>query len=573
MDIPRVAIWLGLAIVSYLLVMAWNEDYHQQGPSNEPVAAEESGPATTGSSSQPSSTSNQPEPSGDGFERPESSMGGTEQQTDQTTSETTPDNGNTVQVVTDVLNARISLNGGHLVGAQLPEHTRTRKSNQPLKLLQNDSKRTYILESSLLGDGGSKRGHGNLTFNAKADTYRLEEGEDKLTVDLTHETGSGVQIIKRYTFERDHYRLKVSYHIRNGSDEPWKGYFSGRIVRDESEDPTSQRMIGVRAFLGMVLSTPQDPYTKYEFSDLRETPLNRQVDGGWVAFLQHYFMSAWIPDPDETHRYQTRLRGDNLHVMGFVSPGTKVAPGAEKEIHSRVYVGPKIIERLQDIAPNLDRTVDFGWLFFISQPLFYLLDWFHDLTGNWGVAIILLTVVVKLAFYKLSATSYRSMANMRRVQPEMQRLKEQYGDDRQKLSQEMMNLYKKEKINPLGGCLPILVQMPVFISLYWVLFESVQLRHAPFMLWIHDLSVMDPYFILPILMGGSMFLQMQLNPTPPDPVQAKVMKILPIMFTFFFLWFPAGLVLYWLSNNLLSMAQQFFIYRQIEKEQGKSAKG
>ena len=576
MDIPRVAIWLGLAIVSYLLVMAWNEDYHQQPVSDAPVAAEESSPAS-GEEQAPDTGASETSDDGDGFERPESSMANADEKTTTETPEsdtdTTASDGETIRVVTDVLDARISLDGGHMVDAWLPEHARTLESDKPLQLLQNNSELTYILESSLLGDGGADRGHGNLSYNSDADTYRLKEGEDTLTVDLTHETDSGVQIIKRYTFERDHYRLRVSYHIRNDSGEPWNGYFSGRIVRDESPDPTGQRILGVQAFLGMVLSTPQDPYIKYEFSDLRETPLNRQVESGWMAFLQHYFMSAWIPDQEETHRYQTRQRGNNLHVMGFVSPGTEVAPGEEKEIGSRVYVGPKIIERLQGIAPNLDRTVDFGWLFFISQPLFYILDWFHNLTGNWGVAIILLTVVVKLAFYKLSATSYRSMANMRRVQPEMQRLKEQYGDDRQKLSQEMMNLYKKEKINPLGGCLPILVQMPVFISLYWVLFESVQLRHAPFMLWINDLSVMDPYFILPILMGASMFLQMQLNPTPPDPVQAKVMKILPIMFTFFFLWFPAGLVLYWLSNNVLSMAQQFFIYRQIEKEQGKSAKG
>jgi len=477
----------------------------------------------------------------------------------------------TIRVQTDVLDLRINLKGGQITQAWLPEHKRTLKSDEPLQLLSNDSDLTYILESSLIGRDGPDASGGAPVYDVQSNNHQLDEGEDELVVNLTHETDNGVVITKRYRFERDRYEVKVSYHIRNNSDQPWSGNFSGKIVRDESPDPTGQRILGVQAFLGMVLSTPEDPYTKYDFGDLKEYPINRTVEGGWIAFLQHYFMTAWIPPQDTTHRYQTRERGD-LNVMGFVSPTTTVEPGEEAEVSSSVYVGPKIIERLQGIAPNLDRTVDFGWLFFISQPLFYILDWFHSIVGNWGVAIILLTVVVKLAFYKLSATSYRSMANMRRVAPELQRIKELHGDDKQKLSQEMMNLYKKEKINPLGGCLPILVQMPVFISLYWVLFESVQLRHAPFMLWINDLSVMDPYFILPILMGGSMFLQMQLNPTPPDPVQAKVMKILPIMFTFFFLWFPAGLVLYWLSNNVLSMAQQFWIYRQIEKEQAKPAK-
>jgi YidC/Oxa1 family membrane protein insertase len=252
--------------------------------------------------------------------------------------------------------------------------------------------------------------------------------------------------------------------------------------------------------------------------------------------------------------------------MGFVYPATAVAPGQTVEVGATAYVGPKIIDRLEALAPNLDRTVDFGWLFFISLPLFYILEWFYGLVGNWGVAIILLTVLVKAVFFHLSATSYRSMAKMRAVAPQLTRLKELYGDDRQRMSQEMMALYKREKINPLGGCLPILVQMPVFISLYWVLFESVQLRHAPFMLWINDLSQMDPYFILPILMGISMFIQMSLNPTPPDPMQAKIMKLMPPVFTVFFLWFPAGLVLYWLVNNILSISQQWYITRKIEVE-------
>ena len=569
MDIPRVAIWFGLAVVAYLLVMAWNEDYHQQ-----PVVENKSGSETALSKSDSEQISDtqqrQADDDADEFDIPDSGRG-IEQQTD-ASGDNRPDvpgkDADTIRVRTDVLDLRISLRGGQITNAWLPRHKRTLESDEPLRLLSNNRDLTYILESSLIGRDGPDASGGAPVYSTDSSNYRLAEGENELVVDLDYETQSGVAITKRYRFERDHYQVDVSYHIRNGSEKPWAGNFTGKIVRDESPDPTGQRILGVRAFLGMVLSTPDDPYTKYQFDDLNESPLNKTVEGGWVAFLQHYFMAAWIPPQEITHRYQTRRRG-NLHVMGFVSPTTTVAPGAEAEVSSSVYIGPKIIERLQGIAPNLDRTVDFGWLFFISQPLFYILDWFHSLVGNWGVAIILLTVVVKLAFYKLSATSYRSMANMRRVAPELQRIKELHGDDKQKLSQEMMNLYKKEKINPLGGCLPILVQMPVFIALYWVLFESVQLRHAPFMLWIDDLSVMDPYFILPILMGGSMFLQMQLNPTPPDPVQAKVMKILPIMFTFFFLWFPAGLVLYWLSNNLLSMTQQFYIYRQIENEQAK----
>ena len=576
MDIPRVAIWLGLAIVTYLLILAWNEDYHQQPEPTEPVAEQQieepdSEPAEFDSPEPDPERDTEAADPAEEFSVPEDEDADV---TEEPASDTeTPDaDAETIRVETDVLDLEISLEGGQITKAHLLQHDRTLDSEEPLQLLQNDRERTYILESGLLGrDGPDSTANGPTpVYEAEQSEYVLSEDEDSLTVDLYFETDRGIPITKRYRFERDAYLVDVSYHIRNTADEPFVTNFSGKIVRDESEDPTGQRILGVRAYLGMVLSTPDDAYTKYDFGDLNDERLNKSATGGWVAFLQHYFMTAWIPQQQEQHQYQT-IRRNGLHVMGFVNrAATRVDPGEEKEVGAQVYLGPKIIDRLKEIAPNLDRTVDFGWLFFISLPLFYILDWFHGLVGNWGIAIILLTVTVKLAFYKLSATSYRSMANMRRVAPQLQRLRDLYGDDKQKLSQEMMALYKKEKINPLGGCLPILVQMPVFIALYWVLFESVQLRHAPFFLWINDLSVMDPYFILPILMGASMFLQMQLNPAPPDPVQAKVMKAMPIIFTFFFLWFPAGLVLYWLSNNVLSMAQQFYIYRQIDKEQAKA---
>ncbi|WP_148864727.1 membrane protein insertase YidC [Marinobacter fonticola] len=563
MDIQRTILWIGLAIVSYLMVLAWNEDYHQ-APQQQPVAqtAEQDG-SDTPELNAPANRTNQESGSNE-FATPEDQ--------DQTEVEGSTvqasDSGKQITLRTDVLELDINLAGGNITRASLLDYRESQNNPTPLKLLQNNQFRTYVLESGLIGRDGfdaSRNGPVPSYQVAQDSNLTLAEGADTLTVDLTFTGDSGVKVTKRYTLQRDSYEIDVSYVIDNQSDSTWQGNFAGKIVRDSSGDPTAQQSLGIQAFLGMVLSTNDDPYEKYDFDDLRESPVNRTAEGGWIAFLQHYFLSAWIPDADSKHQYQTTQR-NNLTVMGFVSGSTTVEPGQQVEVGARAYVGPKIIERLETVAPNLDRTVDFGFLFFIALPLFIVLDWFHDLVGNWGVAIILLTMSVKLVFFKLSATSYRSMARMRAVAPQLTRLRELYGDDRQRMSQEMMALYKREKINPLGGCLPILVQMPVFISLYWVLFESVQLRHAPFMLWIHDLSVMDPYFILPILMGASMFIQMSLNPTPPDPMQAKVMKLMPLIFTVFFLWFPAGLVLYWLVNNVLSIAQQWYITRKIEAE-------
>ncbi|WP_404366215.1 membrane protein insertase YidC [Marinobacter sp.] len=566
MDIQRILLFVGLAIVSYMMVLAWNEDYNQPSPSQ---AMEERTEAFDGNDyvAEPGASETSSPPAGDEeFSTPEATTSTGVSDTVSASDDRGIEN-RYITVITDVLKLKVDRIGGHIVEAAMLKHDRTLDSEEPLRLLQNTRNRTYLMESGLIGRDGfdSRRVGPTPVYTADQDSFRLDDNQDTVTLDLSFTSDTGVNVTKQYVLGRDSYEIDVRYRIDNRSNSTWQGNFSGKIVRDQSPDQTAQTSMGIQSFLGLVVSTPEDPYEKYDFEDLREQPLKMNVTGGWLAFLQHYFLTAWIPQQDQTHQFQTNRR-DSLYVMGFVSPATVVEPGQTGEINARAYIGPKIIERLEDIAPNLDRTVDFGFLFFIAYPLFVVLDWLHGLVGNWGVAIILLTVVVKALFFKLSATSYRSMARMRAVAPQLTRLKELYGDDRQRMSQEMMALYKKEKINPLGGCLPILVQMPVFISLYWVLFESVQLRHAPFMLWIQDLSVMDPYFILPILMGASMFIQMSLNPTPPDPMQAKVMKMMPVIFTVFFLWFPAGLVLYWLTNNILSIAQQWYITRKIEAD-------
>ena len=552
MDLRRSVILVALAVVSYMLILAWNEDYGQ----NQVTQTKQ-----VNKTVEMMETDTQPDTNNsDDFVVPEEN----ESVSSSIDSTSKTSKSQMIHVSTDVLDIKIDLKGGNIVSATMPHYKTSLGSDQPLSLLSR-TERHYVVESGLFGKNGfdSSKNGPLPTYSTSKTDYVLTEQEDELTVDLNYLDDSGVEVIKRYTFKRDEYLIKVSYVINNQSEQKWEANFSGKIVRDQSVDPSSQTSMGMQSFLGMALSSPEKPYEKYDFSDLKESPINQTIQGGWVAFIQHYFLSAWIPSSDQQHTYQSRYK-NGLHLMGFISPVTKVEAGETKTIEAELYVGPKIIERLENVAPKLDLTVDYGWLFFIAYPLFVLLDFLHGILGNWGLAIIGVTIVVKAIFFKLSAASYRSMANMRRVAPKLKSLKDQYGDDRQKMSQAMMDLYKKEKINPLGGCLPILVQMPVFIALYWVILESVQLRHAPFMFWITDLSVKDAYFVLPILMGISMFIQMQLNPAPPDPMQAKIMKIMPVMMTIFFLWFPSGLVLYWLVNNILSISQQWVITRQIE---------
>lgn len=558
MDAQRGIIFIGLAIVSYLMILEWNKDYGT--PVQEPVAVTQTLAPELSAPDTSTVTS-------DEFTTPEQQV----QQAGGIQSATTSGSAGNITVNTDVLNVTINLEGGNVIGSTLPVYKKSLGSQEALPLLQLDSAHHYTAESGLFGRDGfdSSKNGSTPVYSTTEKQFSLSADQNNLNVDLVFTSEQGIKITKRYTFERGSYLIKVSYLIDNQSTKTWEGNLQAKITRDQSADPSSQTSMGMKSFLGMVLSTPNEPYEKFDFKELQEAPINQTVQGGWVAFIQHYFLSAWIPDANTTHTYQTRVK-NGLHLMGFISTATTVEPGMQGEVSAKLYLGPKLLDQLEAAAPKLDLTVDYGWLFFIAYPLFLLLDFLFGIVGNWGIAIILVTVIVKALFFHLSATSYRSMANMRRVAPELQRMKETYGDDRQKMSQAMMDLYRKEKINPLGGCLPILVQMPVFIALYWVLMESVQLRHAPFFFWITDLSVKDPYFLLPILMGATMFIQMSLNPAPPDPVQARVMKLMPVIFTVFFLWFPSGLVLYWLVNNVLSIAQQWVITRQIEQAGSKA---
>jgi len=472
----------------------------------------------------------------------------------------------TIRVTTDSLVIDINTLGGDIIYSALPRHfAKIDSPDIPFTLLEQSNIRTYIAQSGLIGANGIDTSKGRAQYSSSASDYRLNDGDDTLVVDLIFNAENNVEVIKRFSFQRGEYVIDIEYVINNRGQQNWLGGMFGQIKRDNTADPSADSSgMGLAPYLGAAVHLPDEPYKKISFDDIAESNFKQTVEGGWIAILQHYFVSAWIPDPNSSNSYSTTVSSDKSSIIRFTSPQITVAPGASQTISSQFYTGPKDQYRLEEISTGLELTVDYGWLWWIAQPLFWLLTKLHSFLGNWGFSIIAVTILVKAAFFQLNAKAYTSMANMRKVGPKLAEIKERYADDKQKQSQEMMNLYKKEKINPLGGCLPILVQMPVFISLYWVLMESVELRHAPFIGYIHDLSVMDPYFILPLIMGVSMFVQQRLNPAPPDPMQAKIMQWMPVMFTFFFLFFPAGLVLYWVVNNTLSIVQQYIITKRIE---------
>jgi YidC/Oxa1 family membrane protein insertase len=467
-------------------------------------------------------------------------------------------------VTTDVFNVVIDQHGGDIVSVSLLNHLETLGENgEPFVLLERTAQRTYVAQSGLIGQNATDTNQGRPMFNSVQSSYELGSS-DKINVDLTYNQ-DGVLITKRYIFSRASYLVEVDYIIDNQTSNSWNATLYAQLKRDNSVDPGANSSgMGMAPFLGAATRTNDDKFIKFTFSEMAEEKFSANVTNGWLSIVQHYFISAWVPPAEGEFKFTTLVTRDNMNIIRFSGENTTVEPGQQGTISSAFYAGPKDQPSLAKIAPGLDLTVDYGWLWMVAQPLFKALIFIHDIVGNWGFSIIVLTIFIKLLFFKLSAASYKSMARMRKFAPKMAQIKEQFGDDRQKSSQAMMELYKKEKINPLGGCLPILIQMPVFIALYWVLMESVELRHAPWILWIHDLSAMDPYYILPVLMVASMWFQQTLNPPPPDPMQAKIMKLMPFMFGIFFLWFPSGLVLYWVVNNTLSIAQQWYITKRIE---------
>ncbi len=476
--------------------------------------------------------------------------------------------GRNIVVTTDTLVAEINTAGGNIVHLDLLQHKDANDQSKPFTLLQREGEHIYVAQSGLLGKGLPTH---NTEFTATAEDFRLAKDQNTIEVRLTPVQAGEIKVVKVYTFHRDSYQIDVNYEIENHGAtavEP-SAYF--QLVRDSM--PASGASKFVPTFTGPAVYTEQEKFQKIEFSDIEKNKvkLPANPNNGWIGMLQHYFVSAWLPKGSGAREFYTKKIDGNQYSAGVILPVASIDAGKTGQIGATLYAGPAQT-KLDEIAPGLGLTVDYGWLTVFSTPLFWLMSHLNDLVHNWGVAIILLTVLIKLAFFPLSATSYRSMAKMRQVAPKLEKIKQQYGDDRERLNHAMMDLYKTEKINPLGGCLPMLIQIPVFIALYWAILSSVELRHAPFFGWIQDLSATDPYYVLPLIMGISMLIQSKLNPVPPDPLQAKLMQIMPIVFSIVFFFFPAGLVLYSIVNNILSIAQQWYITRGQEAEQKGAAK-
>ncbi|MBU1439390.1 MAG: membrane protein insertase YidC [Gammaproteobacteria bacterium] len=537
MESQRSFLVIALALVSFLLWQQWQVDY---GP--KPVSSTPSVQTTSTSADLQLSSSIA------------------------TTPQAVETSGNTQQLVevkTDVLTVKISTQGGDIVGLELPAFTMSKENPAAYQLMRQLNGFEYVAQSGLLGDGPDDKKAPRQTYQVAQNSYQLANGQSELIVPFTLQH-NGLLVEKRFIFTAGKYDVRVEYSVTNQGDgsKVVQPYF--HLAQTIDNGKSSSMMMPV--YRGGAYSTAEKRYEKFTFDDMADANLSQSTKGGWVSMLEHYFVAAWVPQSEETNQLYSLVSG-NLGVIGAQAPQASIAVGETKNFSATFYAGPKDQDKLKLIANGLDLTVDYGILWFISKALFAFLQFIHGVVGNWGVAIIAITILVKAALFPLTKVQYESMAKMRNLKPKIDELQARFKDDRQKMGPAMMELYRKEKVNPMGGCLPMLIQLPIFLALYWVFVESVELRQAPFMLWITDLSVKDPYYVLPVLYGISMFIMQKLTPmTVTDPMQAKIMLWMPVAFSIFFLWFPSGLVLYWVVSNLISLAQMLYIYRGMEKK-------
>jgi YidC/Oxa1 family membrane protein insertase len=557
MDNQRVFVWAALALVLWLNYLAWQRDYAPL-PSASPAAVTESEPApepqnlpelpsqTTAASTSPSQAA-----------PPQTSAEATQAQT--------------IRVVTDVLRMDISTRGGELIRADLLEYPLVKNNpNVPVRLFDPEKPGVFVARSGLRAANEPAEPTHLATFKAAATEYRLEQGAQSLVVPLTWTDGEGVTVTKTYTFRPGSYRIDLAYEVNNQSNDDWKAASYVQILRHYEHIERSYFKVETYAYRGPAVFDGK-AYHKLDIEDDEDRQYKNTITGGWIAALQHHFVAAAVPPVDATYDYSINVNNQNDFTLSYRGPLRTVPAGSTQTFEERLFVGPKLQSQLETVGPKLELVADYGKLTIIAQPLFWLLDKVHAIVGNWGWAIIIVTFLIKLVFYRLTAASGRSMAKMRNLGPRIKAIQERYKDDREQLGRQMMELYKREKINPLAGCLPILIQIPFFLAFYWVLLESVEMRQAPFLGWITDLSSRDPFFILPILMGGAMFAQFKLQPMPStDPLQAKIFAFMPVIMAGTMAWFPAGLVLYWLTNTLLSIAQQYRINKLVESEQKKT---
>ncbi len=535
MDSRRGLLVIALLFMSFIVYQQWQLDYHTP----KPVATEQTVTSTS--------------------DVPASSTG-----SNTVIATDTQVKGKVITLENDVFRLKINTLGGDVISSELLKYDAELDSNMPFVLLQNTPEHVYIAQSGLIGKDGIDTKAGRADYQVEGENFKLADGQNELIVPLVYQK-EGVTYRKIFVLKRGEYDIAVNYEINNQSDKTIEVEPYGQL-RHTLVDSSGN--VAMPTYTGGAYSSSETNYKKYSFSDMENANLSVNTKAGWVAVLQHYFVSAWIPNQDADNQLYTLTdKANNIGSIGYRGPVVAIQPNTTDKLTSKLWTGPKLQNEMGQVADHLDLTVDYGWAWFIAKPLFWLLTFIQQLVHNWGVAIICVTLVVKAILYPLTKAQYTSMAKMRMLQPKLQEMRERFGEDRQRMSQEMMKLYKDEKVNPLGGCLPLLLQMPIFIALYWTFMEAVELRHAPFFGWIQDLSAQDPYYILPILMGASMFLLQKMSPTPvADPMQQKIMNFMPLIFMVFFLWFPAGLVLYWLVSNLITIIQQQLIYRGLEKK-------